>query len=505
MKKTYLYILASLFMLTTFSCDKDEENKFSLELDKSSITIDPKGGEELIKLTANGEWKISGIPEWLSVSPSLGNYTTDIIVVATENKDVTSREASIVFSRESVSKTLIVKQLGSDPFLDLSKSEITIDLAGGEQKIELTTNMVWTVTDVADWVTIDPISGNKSAQITIRVGRNDRSEGRQTSFVFANKDGSIKKRLNVHQYGRKDYISSPYLPIFRFKQVSFTGELIHYDIVANSLFINPSIKKKIYLGNLLSHNAQFNTNIPEFKGYTFNPITISTSAAVSGEIVKTYIPSWAGQNDFAKQIIAKKPSQNASFIVDNGTVEFYTYKQLHTIGVAYLGEKLDELVSDFSYIEKEMNSDYGFIFSFKQTLFTLDMDIPDKLIKEEMKDADKAKGVSYVSSVSYGKIGLLIVESYSSKIRSALNKELADKPLSQEETNLIELASVSYVFYDNDNRLRAYIGGLDAVKEYKKAMSDKELTNIYPVEFQLADYTDNSLSDISFSFDVPKK
>ena len=56
------------------------------------------------------------------------------------------------------------------------------------------------------------------------------------------------------------------------------------------MFINPAIQDKIYLGNLVSHNAQSNINIPEFTGYTFNPVTVSTSAAVE-EVVKTYIPS----------------------------------------------------------------------------------------------------------------------------------------------------------------------------------------------------------------------
>ena len=58
-----------------------------------------------------------------------------------------------------------------------------------------------------------------------------------------------------------------------------------------------------------------------------------------------------------------------------------------------------------------MTRKYGLIYSFKRTFFTLDIDIPKKLIKEELKDADKAKGASYVSSVGYGRVGLLIVES----------------------------------------------------------------------------------------------
>ncbi len=77
------------------------------------------------------------------------------------------------------------------------------------------------------------------------------------------------------------------------------------------MFINPAIQDKIYLGNLVSHNAQSNINIPEFTGYTFNPITISTSAAVE-EVVKTYVPSQKEQDTFARQIMENMSDQNVS-------------------------------------------------------------------------------------------------------------------------------------------------------------------------------------------------
>ncbi len=42
-------------------------------------------------------------------------------------------------------------------------------------------------------------------------------------------------------------------------------------------------------------------------------------------------------------------------------------------------------------LEKEMPRKYGLIYSFKQILFTLDMDRPEKLIKEELKEVDKGE------------------------------------------------------------------------------------------------------------------
>lgn len=107
-----------------------------------------------------------------------------------------------------------------------------------------------------------------------------------------------------------------------------------------------------------------------------------------------------------------------------------------------------------------MTRKYGLIYSFKRTFFTLDIDIPKKLIKEELKDADKAKGASYVSSVGYGRVGLLIVESDtdSRDVKLAIDKVLADEPLSPEETSLLSTVDLCYVYFDEDKNVQVQKG-----------------------------------------------
>ena len=83
----------------------------------------------------------------------------------------------------------------------------------------------------------------------------------------------------INQFGLSDVIRLPWLPIFRFKQMSSNQDL--YSVLTNNLFINPAIRDEIYVGNLVCHTTQSNTNIPELTGYTFNPITVSTSAPVA--------------------------------------------------------------------------------------------------------------------------------------------------------------------------------------------------------------------------------
>lgn len=504
MKKAHFYILTFAFMFIFSSCEDNNDEKFSIDLNKYSLTMTINGEEEIIELKTNHEWEITDIPEWLEVYPSSGNHSSEISIKAAKNKDLERRETSLIFTSGETSKELKIKQLGLsdlDPFIELSDNDITMNVGGETKKIEITTNNPWEITNVPVWMTVYPTSGEKSTSITIVVYKNSDADPRQVNLEVFSEDKKVKEKLLVHQYGRKEYFRSSDLPIFSFSRYTVTGG-IHYNLESNSIFVNPSIKNKIYLGNLISHNAGDNTNIPEFTGYTFNPITISTSAAVSGEIVKTYIPSLAEQNAFAKGIVERRPSQTESFIADNGTIEFFTYKQLYAVGITNMGIKLDEVVSGSPYTEKEMSKKYGVIFSFKQKLFSLIMDLPEKLIKEDLKGTDKSKGVSYVSSVSYGKIGLLVVESDtdSQPIRVIINKILADETISADETALVETADICYVYFNNDNQVQTVKGTLNAIDAYKNALNDKD--NIYPVGFGLADFADHSSNTIAFSFSL---
>ncbi len=393
------------------------------------------------------------------------------------------------------------------PSIELDKNSVVAGILKTEEIIKLTTNGDWLVTDVPDWIAMNVTSGKNSTDINMVIEENREPETREAVLKFVRKE--LTELFTVRQVGLKDVISSPGFPMLRFSKtetiLNSQGKQDIYNFETNNLFINPGIRDHIYLGNLVSHNLATNTAIPVFTGYTFNPITISTSAAISGEVVKTYIPSWEGQDSFAKQIIAKKPKQNQSFLTDNGVVEFYDYNRLYTLGICNLGIKLDELVSGSSYKDKEMTKKYGLIFSFKQVLFSLDMDIPDKVVKEELKAADKAKGVSYISSVGYGRVGMLVVESNtdSREFRVAVNNVIAGKSLSQKDSELINAVDACYIYFTNSNQVQVKKGKLDAINAYKDAIIN-ETDNFYPVAFQVADFTTHALNTMSFSVGVSK-
>lgn len=501
------YFVFSLCLVMIFlSCSKLEREKETLELDKSSILINQEGGEDYIQVETNGEWHIQDIPEWLSVDPTFGIGPGYVGLAAKENNELGRRKASLLFTHKKSSKTVEVEQLGleeGEPFIKLSESTVKLPSAAGIKRIKLTTNRPWKLSEnYYQWISVSPTSGEGSAEITISVNEN-RNPGSRHLYVYVIGE-KMEEELYIEQLGLGDYNLIPSLPIFPFKRISYNPAQSTGRVLTNSLFINPEIKDKIYLGNLVSHNAQSNMLIPEFTGYTFNPITISTSAAISGEVVKNLIPSLVEQEAFARQVAGQLHYQGDLFVLGDNAVEFYNHKNLRATGIIGVGVKLDEVVSDgLSYAEKEMPRKYGLIYSYKHTFFTLDIDFPEKLIKEELKNEDHEIGASYVSSVSYGRVGLLIVESDtdSREVRLAINNVLNGKPLSSQENELITAADIYYVYFDEEKQVKTLKGNLEAVTAYRDAAL-KGADNIYPVEFRLSDFVDHSQSTISFLFRV---
>ena len=495
-----LFSIVSFFLTTLLiSCSKLEREKDTLELDKSSIIINQEGGSDCVSLIVNGPWEIKDIPEWISLTSTSGDFSDLVTLEVKENKESAHRKASLRIVRGKASETLEVEQLGLEevaPFIKLDTDGLDVGCFTGTKIVKLSTNRPWKLFFAPEWMTVTPSSGDKSAEITIHIAENRDPEKRKAMIIFRGE--TEDRKLDVRQSGLRDIAIMPGLPIFHFKRMEYSSELSRCRAWTNNLFINPSIRDDIYLGNLISSTSESNTDISGFTGYMFNPITVSTSAAVS-EVVKTYRPSKSEQDAFARQIAEEISGQEKS--LTEGAIEFYTHKQLQTIGMINLGVKLDVLVAGSPFTEKEMTRKYGLIYSFKRTFFSLEMDIPEKLIQEELKEADKDKGASYVSSVTYGRVGLLIIESNrdSREVKAAVDRLLVGEPLSQAEIDLLSEVDVYYVYFDKDKNVQVQKGNREVVDVYKAArMMGSD--SIYPVEFGFADYVDNSLGTISFSY-----
>ncbi len=86
------------------------------------------------------------------------------------------------------------------PSMTLNPETLSFENVLGEQRIKITSNVDWTVSDIPSWITVKPTSGTASEEsvfVSVEVGTNDERAERKATLKFASE--KISKTLTVTQ------------------------------------------------------------------------------------------------------------------------------------------------------------------------------------------------------------------------------------------------------------------------------------------------------------------
>lgn len=383
------------------------------------------------------------------------------------------------------------------PLLELNTTNKDIDVDKDSFVVVVTANHNWEIKELPNWVSAHPASGTGTDSVIFNIGENNTTTDRTANIIFSGTD--LNRTLNIHQLSEINNVQLPLLGIANFS--SFKAEYpTKYSIEHSNLFINSTIAKNIYLGRLISNKA---SSPEEIKGlnYTFDRITISTDAAISEPILKTYAPSLNEQKVFAQSVIDRMPKQILSFNAETSRA-FYSLNQLYAIGMVNLGIKLDEIVTGESYKTATMRKNFGVVYGFRTALFNLIMDLPDKPFDKEIEPEILAEGVSYITAIDYGRVGLLVAESdYRPKyVKAVVNKIIRNQSLTHDDLQVINASEFTHIHFDNDNELQTDRGKQEVIEAYKNKVTNMKESNWYPISFQAANIQDLSQTFFSFTY-----
>ncbi len=118
MKKNLFYafvLLAIVFVgLSSSSCgDPESDKNYYVNVDQSTVSFEANGGSTTVLIKSNTSWKISGIPDWLTVSPASG--TNDAAVTLSTSASSTPRSCALTISTGEASTTINVSQKAIAP------------------------------------------------------------------------------------------------------------------------------------------------------------------------------------------------------------------------------------------------------------------------------------------------------------------------------------------------------------------------------------------------------
>lgn len=506
-------LILPLLVLILFSCsDKDDDDAY-LHVDKTKIELDGfYEGSVTINISSSFGWSASveddtSSANWMSLdkfSDTAGETTLN--VRAMDINEGSDRSCKIrITNGDHKEATIEVKQLaldGSKPFLYADFLDV-VGLDSYIKDFNVKSNQDWEITSFPSWIAFSELSGSKSSTVTLTIKENYKYEDRDGEIVFKAKGTDLIYTQKLTQKGRGKAENRSFFFDLEAIVSMYTGNC---NVKSYKLYPNLSVKDNVFLGNLIYPKS---TVFPSFTfptGYTYNDISVSATRLNPKYVIS---PSLEQQKTIAQEALASS-TKAVKKDANCEAMRFYSYFQLSAYGMISFAESLDKVVTGKTYEEQEMDYDMGMIFSFSHTLFALRMDQPEQLIKETLSQKDKDEKVSYISSVYYGKKGMLIVEANNNKdvgyeklhktVRSLI---LGTSSITEEEAwELLEGARLSYIYFDNNNQIQILqTTPKEVLETYKAARLNREdKTNIYPFSFEISNLETSMSENFEYSF-----
>lgn len=117
------------------------QHSCNITVDTPEITFDYIGGSAEILVETAGSWTVEVIGDWITATPGSGKGDGIITITVPENELVDIRTGYVYVTNGSEKETIIVTQLGANPYLYFSKHYIPVKSSGDTKRVKLYNNI----------------------------------------------------------------------------------------------------------------------------------------------------------------------------------------------------------------------------------------------------------------------------------------------------------------------------------------------------------------------------
>jgi hypothetical protein len=188
---------------------------FSLTVSPSDRPVSYTSGSTTFSISSNTNWTVEDDVDWCTISPTSGVNNGTITATYTASSLPYWRAAVITVSGGGISRRVTVTQ-NAAPFLKVTPSDRYLGFNASSTTFTLKSNIVWTVEDDSEWLTVKPTSGTNDGTLTVTLTQNINSVER-TGTISITGEG-ITKTVKVSQ------ASMPMLEITPLEQYVGHGE-----------------------------------------------------------------------------------------------------------------------------------------------------------------------------------------------------------------------------------------------------------------------------------------
>lgn len=267
----------------------------ALDLLVSEITLVSKGEEMRIPFVATGQVEARSSSDWCKAS-----VQGDDIVISAEMNVEEDREAYVTVSLtaedgKTLSKALKVMQPVAELFFEFDNSSISLSYDASTGYAQLNSTGEWKLnntagTDIPQWLTVSPTSGNGDALISLSVSKNQFNRERKTQLSFTNtllnKSISLQVIQEANPNGIEDYkhlgkgydASGEYAAdAYVRNSILDIDKLMENGYIADVLNLNSTEERYIYAKTMEEYQSKLSTKAGISANYLGFSASVSTS------------------------------------------------------------------------------------------------------------------------------------------------------------------------------------------------------------------------------------
>lgn len=200
----------------------------SISMTSNRIEVPATGGLQAIVVRSKNACTATVADKdksWITIEPASKAVETEIRFTVDENTAFTVREGTIILSNGEVTEEFTVYQEGVEQEIVLTKSAYALPAAGGEVKVEVTSNVPVVVKMPEEqWITESATKSSSTNTYVFNVSANTTPDERTATVTFTSEYGGITKTVTIRQSGMKTEESLRILAIGN----SFSDDAMEY-------------------------------------------------------------------------------------------------------------------------------------------------------------------------------------------------------------------------------------------------------------------------------------
>ena len=178
-----------------------------LQISALSLAFPVSGDTIDVSIYSNLHWGVNVNDAWLIVDPVQGSGDASIRIVVEKNETGVPRNTTIGIKSTSaqngvnINRVINISQADAvPPELILAAESLHFGSASGSENVALSSNTDWHADADVEWISIEPASGNGSAELNISVDENTSRAARKGNILVKD-NGSLEETIVVEQDG----------------------------------------------------------------------------------------------------------------------------------------------------------------------------------------------------------------------------------------------------------------------------------------------------------------